>query len=497
MASNKPFSLKELLGYKTVAIQCHDNPDADSIASAFGIFCWLKKNSASAKIIYSGRSIISKVNLLELIQNLKIPIEYVNELSPSDALVTVDCQYGSGNVAKFDAGKIFVIDHHKPQSEITSGVINFHLASCSTLVWDLLCREGFDFKDCMEAATALYYGLFSDSGWFSEISHPLDKDMRDSLYYDRSLIKKLQYTNLTLEELSIAGAALTRYKNDVLRRCAIFKADMCDPNILGFIADLALQVNSIDVCVIYSIMTDGVKFSVRSCVREVMASEFAEFISRGAGCAGGHSDKAGGFLSISGLGDSCVESFFDVRTSNYFNSFDILDAATGLDMSRMKPYYKKREPLGFVYTLDHFKEGTPIVIRTLEGDTEAIADRNSYFIIGISGEAYTISKEKFNQRCRPEIGQYTGDFEYRPTARSKTDGSIVHLMDYARRCTLSKEMRVLAMQLAKSAKVFTKAYPEGYLTGCPGDYVVFRSEEEDILVVREKVFKAGYKEALD
>lgn len=28
-------------------------------------------------------------------------------------LVTVDCQYGQGNVTRFDAGKVAVIDHHQ------------------------------------------------------------------------------------------------------------------------------------------------------------------------------------------------------------------------------------------------------------------------------------------------------------------------------------------------------------------------------------------------
>lgn len=30
--------LKQLLAYKRICIQCHNNPDADAVASAFGIY---------------------------------------------------------------------------------------------------------------------------------------------------------------------------------------------------------------------------------------------------------------------------------------------------------------------------------------------------------------------------------------------------------------------------------------------------------------------------
>ena len=35
---------------------------------------------------------------IRMIDDLNIPIEYVEELTLKDELVTVDCQYGAGNV---------------------------------------------------------------------------------------------------------------------------------------------------------------------------------------------------------------------------------------------------------------------------------------------------------------------------------------------------------------------------------------------------------------
>ena len=34
--------LKELLKYDDIVIQCHDNPDADTIASGYAVYCFLK-----------------------------------------------------------------------------------------------------------------------------------------------------------------------------------------------------------------------------------------------------------------------------------------------------------------------------------------------------------------------------------------------------------------------------------------------------------------------
>lgn len=39
-AKSREMMLDELLGYDHVTIQCHDNPDADAIASGYGLYCF-------------------------------------------------------------------------------------------------------------------------------------------------------------------------------------------------------------------------------------------------------------------------------------------------------------------------------------------------------------------------------------------------------------------------------------------------------------------------
>ena len=46
--------LRELLVYSEISIQCHDNPDPDTIASGFALYCYYKQLGKKVLLIYSG-----------------------------------------------------------------------------------------------------------------------------------------------------------------------------------------------------------------------------------------------------------------------------------------------------------------------------------------------------------------------------------------------------------------------------------------------------------
>lgn len=55
--------LQTLLHYQDICIQCHNNPDPDTIASAFGIYSYLKNHNINARIVYGGTQVIKKTTL--------------------------------------------------------------------------------------------------------------------------------------------------------------------------------------------------------------------------------------------------------------------------------------------------------------------------------------------------------------------------------------------------------------------------------------------------
>lgn len=491
------FKLSDLLQYDCVTIQTHDNPDADAIASAYAVYQYCLSHGVEAHIVYAGADEITKVNLLKMIAILLIPVAYINDTYTANVLVTVDCQYGERNVTKLPAGSIYVIDHHREEMGARyAGVVQPDLGSCATLVWDLLRNEDFDLTLYPNLSTALYYGLYTDTNDFSELYHPLDKDMRDALYYNRDAIKMLKNSVLSISELNIAGQALTMYKNDCDHKYAIFKAQPCDPNILGFISDLALKVDSVNACVVYSVLPYGVKCSVRSCVREVMASEFVAFIMENVGSGGGRADKAGGLMRLSdveaaGLSpDELIES----RVREYFSNCDVIDASSHqLDVAHMRKYRKKKIPLGYAASADIFAEGTPLLIRTLEGDTETTASGGIYVMVGIMGEAYPIHYETF-AKCYQATGEtITSEYRYSPTVKNKTTGESAGLKQYIKTCVPVGDTFIAARQLTRRCKVFTAWNTEGYMHGMPGDYIAVRMDDaNDVYIIQSEIFEKTY-----
>ncbi|MBQ9141328.1 MAG: DHH family phosphoesterase, partial [Lachnospiraceae bacterium] len=178
--------LKNLERYDQIVIQVHDNPDADAVGSGYAVYRYFQSKGKDVRLIYGGKYEISKSNMLLLISELEIPIEYVKVLDKPELLITVDCQYGEGNVQKFEARNIAMIDHHNTgRLSDDMAEIRSHLVSCSTICYALLKDAGFDVNEDKRIATALYYGLYMDSNQLAEINHPYDRDMVDFLQYDR------------------------------------------------------------------------------------------------------------------------------------------------------------------------------------------------------------------------------------------------------------------------------------------------------------------------
>ena len=50
--------LSKLLQYNQIIVQCHDNPDADAIASGFGVYTYLKMHGKNVRLVYGGAKVI-------------------------------------------------------------------------------------------------------------------------------------------------------------------------------------------------------------------------------------------------------------------------------------------------------------------------------------------------------------------------------------------------------------------------------------------------------
>lgn len=523
--------LQDLLQFEEIVVQCHDNPDADAIASGFGLYLYCKEHGKKVSLIYGGNNVIRKSNLRLMVDCLKIPIEHVTSLNPPELLVTVDCQYGAGNVTRFPAKNIAVIDHHRLSVKLPElHEVKSALGACSTLIWQMLKKAGYDVNHTPHLATALYYGLYMDTGEFAEISHPLDRDLRDEAKFEEEFMVRFQNANLSLDELETAGAALMQYEYNEEYRFAVVKVAACDPNLLGIISDLVLEVDAVDTCLVFSVLPVGVKISVRSCIREAKANEMANMICKGIGSGGGHKRKAGGqiqgellcaayqeFCEEKGLTPrmeldesgkkerptaSAIKSFLVRRMEEYFDNTMVIDAAEEIPkLEGMKVYREKSIPMGYIYVSELFPEEVAgdkkidISIRSINGDSVAKVGSDSVLLIGAKGNIIHCERDYFEGNYIIYEQKYeAGTLDYEPRIRHTAGGRPLEALNYARTCVSKGSVLLHAKQLNCNVKLFNQKHNEDYMRGMPGDYlVVTEIKPRRIMIVEKNNFEEEYR----
>lgn len=497
--------LRDLLAFNDIVIQCHDNPDADALASGYGLYLYFKDQGKNIRFIYRGNNRIKKSNLMIMVEELQIPVEYAPSFDEDvELLLTVDCQYGQRNVTMTRAQTIAVIDHHQKTVELPElSEVRSSVGSASTIVWDMLMDEGYEID--MKLSTALYYGLYCDTNKFSEVSHPLDRDMMDELVVNRSLIVKMRNSNMSLDELKITGKAILGYEFFAEKKYLIIESEPCDPNILGVMSDFSLETEGVDVCLAYYVGKDEIKFSVRSCAKEVHANELAFFLAEGVGGGGGHIYKAGGTMrpelvagkqtQVQGSFQDDAEWYMKHRMEEYFDSYDVIIARnTLLDTSSMDRYVKIPCKRGCAKLTDIFPENTRVSIRTLEGDIDITVNDQLYVMIGIEGEIYPIDARKLKRSYSLANEEYDVNLEYNPTIKDCASGEKKQILAYARTIVPRDDHSVIfASRIKKTVKIFTMWDEEKYYLGNPGDYIACREDDlHDIYIIKERLFDQLY-----
>jgi len=525
--------LKELEKYNPITIQCHDNPDADTIASGYALYKYFKSKGNTVRLVYSGRATVQKSNLVLMLKEFNIPLEYISpeawpdELNDTSIvyknnnenkvliskeddewrkglLITVDCQYGAGNVSTIFADNVAIIDHH--QVEITNvemSIIRSDLGSCSTLVWNMLKEENFDYESDDNLCTALYFGLYTDTNQFSELFNPLDRDMMDQLPHSASLINTLRNSNISIRELEIAGVAMLRYSFNEEYGFAVIKSQPCDANVLGLISDFLIQVDKIRTCIVFNEVNEGYKLSVRSCVKEVNASELVQYVTEAIGSGGGHYEKAGGFISENLYRKKYhalhAEAYINARMTEYFDTYEVIHAKDyEADLHAMRLYQKNNLPIGFVKVKDMLQIGTPVTVRTLEGDIDLVVSDDLYLMIGIKGEVYTNREEKFLRSYEVLDKKYVYDEcvidnTYIPTIKNRMTGENILATEYAGVCVPTGKVQIYAKKLTKGVKIFTAWDKNKYMLGQPGDFIAVRTDDlHDVYIIEKKIFEMSY-----
>lgn len=298
-------ALIELLrGKKRLLVLSHANPDPDSLASAAGLRLFARERAGlPSEFGYSGR--IMRAENCEMVRSCAIDMQRLEDLDVRafDCLALVDTQPGFGHT-DLPAGRAIdvVIDHHLPPEVPTTtetppfNDVRTWVGATSTMVTGYLMDAGIE--PPREVATALLYGIRTDTADLSRNASPLDQQAYDFLMKraDRQVLAKIATPSLTPEYFCALREALraTRIYNQVVL-CSLGK--IAAPEMVAEIADLLLRLEGKRTVFCGGLVGETYYVSVRT-----ELERDAYYLIRGAldgeGSFGGHGRIAGGSITL-------------------------------------------------------------------------------------------------------------------------------------------------------------------------------------------------------
>jgi nanoRNase/pAp phosphatase (c-di-AMP/oligoRNAs hydrolase) len=286
--------LREVLSStKNLLILLQHDPDPDAIASALALRTILGRNKTTAPIGAFGK--VTRPENATMIRLLEVDIEHLTPeaLHQYDALALVDVQppYFIGEYALPDVDA--VIDHHPCVANYAARYrdVRAHFGSTSTIFVQYL--QAVEAKVTQRLATALYYGLKTDTLFLGRETTDADIEAFTYLYplANHSLIRRMERPELPLRDLDALGYALrARAISDTTFFTHVGLVERED--VLPQFAEFCLQVEGIERSVVSGIFCGNLVVSLRSDAHVKGAGGLVRQAFGQYGSAGGHRSMA-------------------------------------------------------------------------------------------------------------------------------------------------------------------------------------------------------------
>jgi nanoRNase/pAp phosphatase (c-di-AMP/oligoRNAs hydrolase) len=311
MADRFGFLTSLLEADRPVAVQTHDYPDIDAVASAWALTKLLRLSGFEAGCGYRGE--LKSRSLKSLVEELGIDVAPAAGGSSELQILIVDGSPANGNVTLGRGALVGVIDHHVKTGETKAPFLDLRpeFAACSTIIRSYWVEAGAEIP--RDIATALLAGIQSDTDFLSRRCSDEDFAAYAALYRagDWELASRIVRTVLDLRELGLVVSAIEKavVRNGLL---FAFMDGPCGQEALAVLAEFALRAEELSAAVVAERDEYGVRFSVRSKSAEVSAFALVRAALAGLGSGGGHVHSAGGAVPA-GLDpgeDALRERFF-------------------------------------------------------------------------------------------------------------------------------------------------------------------------------------------
>ncbi len=301
---NKLKKIFESISGKKLGIFTHDNPDPDSISSAYALKEIAKHFDVDADILYYGEILHQKnramVNLLEIPM---LRAEEVNLEKYAMFALVDSAGPGVNNSIPPDIEISIIIDHH-PAEKVAADYVDLRgdVGATATILTEYI--KELKIVPSKTLATALFFGIKSETDEFKRNTRTADFIAAAFLYpfVDHEMIEKMEGPAISTETLDVLGTAI---KNRQIYSSFLisFAGFINDRDALPQAADFLLRLEGISTAVVFGVIKDTVYISARNRDVRINIGEVLKRAFSDVGSAGGHAHAAGAQIPLGIFGD--------------------------------------------------------------------------------------------------------------------------------------------------------------------------------------------------
>jgi nanoRNase/pAp phosphatase (c-di-AMP/oligoRNAs hydrolase) len=282
--------LENISSDDVIGIMINADPDAMASALALQRIFWRKvKHTIVCRV-----NAIKRSDNLAMIKLLRLQIPYANRVDTSKVTkwAIVDGQphhHTRFAKVKFD----IIIDHHPPAKNLEAPFIDIrdNYGATSSMLTEYLRASAI--KPSARLATALFYGIKTDTDNFARASSANDIRAFKYLYpfVNLNIIKKIESSEINRANLT---AFKTAFENlEFIGKAAyIHMGSVDDADSLVIIADFFLKMAETNWCFVSGIYGQKVIIIVRNAGFRLHAGKLVQRLFGDLGSAGGHKNAA-------------------------------------------------------------------------------------------------------------------------------------------------------------------------------------------------------------
>lgn len=293
-------------GAERILLLVQDDPDPDGLASALALRALLGRNRLSTVIGSFGE--VKRPENIAMVRLLDIQVQKITaeDLRGFDRLALLDVQpFHSPDIpTQVD----LVIDHHPRRTNFTAKIrdIRPRYGATSTIMTEYLLAA--DMTVSQRLATALLYGIKTDTQLLGRDTTPMDVAAFSALYplASHGLLRRIDRPQFPRRDLATLSLALqnAHILDDIL---FVHMGPLTREDVIPYIADFCLEVEAVEWSVVSGLSEGKLIVSVRNYCAGRHAGEVMKAAFEAYGSAGGHKAMAKAVIPLDQIPLDCLD----------------------------------------------------------------------------------------------------------------------------------------------------------------------------------------------